>query len=57
MVAAAAEPTGDAVVVLAGGRPARRRGQGRRHPAIEAGLIEFGGQVRFCHPLARAAVY
>ena len=26
-------------------------------PAVEAGLVEFGGQVRFRHPLARSAVY
>ena len=26
-------------------------------PAVAAGLVEFGGQVRFCHPLARSAVY
>jgi DNA-binding CsgD family transcriptional regulator len=26
-------------------------------PAAAAGLVEFGGQVQFCHPLARSAVY
>ena len=26
-------------------------------PAVEAGLIEFGGRVRFRHPLARSAAY
>jgi DNA-binding CsgD family transcriptional regulator/tetratricopeptide (TPR) repeat protein len=26
-------------------------------PAMEAGLVEFGGRVRFRHPLARPAVY
>src|SRR5215469_258259 len=26
-------------------------------PAAAAGLVEFGAQVRFCHPLARSAIY
>ena len=26
-------------------------------PAVEAGLVEFGGRVRFRHPLARSAAY
>jgi len=25
--------------------------------AVEAGLVEFGGRVRFRHPLARSAAY
>jgi DNA-binding CsgD family transcriptional regulator len=56
LVAAAAEPTGDPVVLWAA---AGRLGveAGAEAPASAAGLIEFRGQVRFCHPLARAAVY
>ncbi len=56
LVAAAAEPTGDPVVLwAAAGRLGVEAGTGA--PATAAGLIEFRGQVRFCHPLARAAVY
>jgi DNA-binding CsgD family transcriptional regulator len=56
LVAAAAEPTGDPVVLW---RAASQLGveAGAGAPASAAGLIEFRGQVRFCHPLARAAVY
>ena len=56
LVAAAAEPTGDPVVLWgAAGRLGVEAGAGA--PATASGLIEFRGQVRFCHPLARAAVY
>jgi DNA-binding CsgD family transcriptional regulator len=56
MVAAAAEPTGDAVVLWgAAGQLGVEARAGA--PATAAGLVEFRGQVRFCHPLARAAVY
>jgi DNA-binding CsgD family transcriptional regulator len=56
LVAAAAEPAGDPVVLWgAAGQLGVEAGAGA--PATAAGLIEFGGQVRFCHPLARAAVY
>jgi DNA-binding CsgD family transcriptional regulator len=56
LVAAAAEPTGDPVVLWAA---AGQLGveAGTEAPASATGLIEFRGQVRFCHPLARAAVY
>ncbi len=56
LLIAAAELTGDPVLVW---RAAGRLGveAGAAAPAVEAGLIEFGGQVRFCHPLARAAIY
>jgi DNA-binding CsgD family transcriptional regulator/tetratricopeptide (TPR) repeat protein len=53
---AAADPSGDPVLV--------RRTAGRlgipvqaAAPAVEAGLIEFGPQVRFRHPLLRSATY
>jgi DNA-binding CsgD family transcriptional regulator len=56
LVAAAAEPTGDPAVLWAA---AGRLGveAGAEAPASAAGLVEFRGRVRFCHPLARAAVY
>jgi DNA-binding CsgD family transcriptional regulator len=53
---AAADPCGDwALVWRAAGRlgiPVQAGG-----PAVEAALVEFGGQVRFRHPLARSATY
>ena len=53
---AAADPFGDPPLVwrAAGqlGIPARVE-----VPAIEAGLVEFGGRVRFRHPLVRSAAY
>jgi DNA-binding CsgD family transcriptional regulator/tetratricopeptide (TPR) repeat protein len=53
---AAADPTGDPVLVWrAAGRLAI--GAGAAVPAAEAGLAEFGAQVRFRHPLVRSAAY
>jgi DNA-binding CsgD family transcriptional regulator len=53
---AAADPSGDPVLVWrAAGRLAI--GAGAAGPAAEAGLVEFGAQVRFRHPLARSAAY
>jgi len=56
LLVAAAEPTGDPLLVW---RAADRLGvpATAAAPAAAAGLIEFGGHVRFCHPLARSAVY
>jgi DNA-binding CsgD family transcriptional regulator len=56
LLIAAAEPAGDPVLVW------RAAGYLAVHadaaePAVAAGLVEFRGQVRFCHPQARAAVY
>ncbi len=53
---AAADPSGDRTLVF---RAARRLGIGVQAGvlAAEAGLAEFGGQVRFRHPLARSAIY
>src|SRR5215471_14413223 len=53
---AAADPSGDRGLVW---RAARRLGipVQAAAPAVEAGLVEFGGQVRFRHPLARSAAY
>ncbi len=56
LLIAAAELTADPVLVW---RAAGQLGieAGAAAAAVAAGLIEFGGQVRFCHPLARAAIY
>jgi len=56
LLVAAAEPLWDPVLVW---RAADRLGVKveAAAAAASAGLIEFGGQVRFRHPLARAAVY
>jgi DNA-binding CsgD family transcriptional regulator len=53
---AAADPSGDRSLVW---RAAGRAGIGVQaaEPAVEAGLVEFGLQVRFRHPLVRSAVY
>ena len=53
---AAADPSGDRALLW---RAAERLGlsvtAGR--PAVDAGLVEFDGRVRFRHPLTRAAAY
>jgi DNA-binding CsgD family transcriptional regulator len=56
LLAAAAEPTGDPVLLW---RAAGHLGLEVETavPAAAARLIEFGGLVRFRHPLGRAAVY
>jgi DNA-binding NarL/FixJ family response regulator len=53
---AAADPSGDRSLVW---RAARWLGipVEAGAAAVEAGLVEFGGQVRFRHPLARSAAY
>jgi hypothetical protein len=53
---AAADPAGDPVLVW---RAAERLGigAGAAAPAAEAGLLEFGAQVRFRHPLVRTLAY
>jgi DNA-binding CsgD family transcriptional regulator len=56
LLVAAADPTGDPALMW---RAAGRLGVGTQAagPAAEAGLVEFGGRVRFRHPLVRSAVY
>jgi len=56
LLVAAADPTGDPTLMW---RAAGRLGVGTQAagPAAEAGLAEFGGRVRFRHPLVRSAVY
>jgi DNA-binding CsgD family transcriptional regulator len=56
LVTAAAEQTGDPVVLWEAAGQLGIDAQAAA-PATAAGLIEFRGQVRFCHPLARAAIY
>jgi DNA-binding CsgD family transcriptional regulator len=55
LLVAAAEPVGDPVLVW---RAAAQLGIGpdAAAPAAAAGLIDFGAQVRFRHPLVRSAV-
>ncbi|MFI5915801.1 AAA family ATPase [Dactylosporangium sp. NPDC051541] len=57
LTVASADPTGSAALLW----PAAQR-LGLQVPAVAAeaaatGLAEFGARVRFCHPLARSAVY
>jgi DNA-binding CsgD family transcriptional regulator len=56
LLVAAADPVGEPGLVW---RAAGRLGIGAQAatPAVEAGLVEFGAQVRFRHPLVRSAAY
>jgi DNA-binding CsgD family transcriptional regulator len=56
LLVAAAEPVQDSVLVW---QAASQLGVAAEAaaPAAAAGLIEAGGQVRFCHPMARSAAY
>jgi DNA-binding CsgD family transcriptional regulator/tetratricopeptide (TPR) repeat protein len=56
LLVAAAEPTGDPLLVW---RAAGELGIdfGAAPPAVAVGLVDFGSQVRFRHPLVRSAVY
>jgi DNA-binding CsgD family transcriptional regulator len=56
MLLAAAEPLGDAALVLRAGRWLEIE-TGALAPAEAAGLLEIGAGVRFHHPLVRSAVY
>jgi DNA-binding CsgD family transcriptional regulator len=56
MLLAAAEPLGDAALVLRAGRTLQIE-NGALAPAEAAGLLEIGASVRFHHPLVRSAVY
>jgi DNA-binding CsgD family transcriptional regulator len=56
LLVASGDPTGDAALVW---RAARALGIGTRAagPAVDAGLVEFGGRISFCHPSARSLSY
>lgn len=56
LVVVAAEPGQDAALIW---RAARRLGLTPEdaEPASSAGLVDFGGQVRFSHPLVRSTTY
>jgi DNA-binding CsgD family transcriptional regulator len=56
LVAAAAEPTGDPVLLRRAAAQLGIPAQAAK-PAAEAGLLEFGARVRFQHPLVRSAAY
>jgi ATP/maltotriose-dependent transcriptional regulator MalT len=56
LLVAAADPTGDPALMW---RAATRLGVAvtSLEPAVQAGMLEVGAQVRFRHPLVRSAVY
>ena len=56
MLLAAAEPTGDVVLLWRAAQALGIRGEAAEPPGAEQ-LVEFGAQVRFRHPLVRSAVY
>ena len=56
LLVAAAEPLGDPLLLWSAAS-ALGIDPGAGAPAVAAGLIELGGQVRFHHPLVRSAVY
>ncbi|MEV4715344.1 AAA family ATPase [Micromonospora sp. NPDC049374] len=56
LLVAAAEPTGD-VALLWRAAAELRIARAAAAPAEAAGLLEIDIRVRFCHPLARSAVY
>ena len=56
LLVAAAEPIGDPVALWRAAAQLRV-GTDAGAPAVAAGLVELGGQVRFRHPLVRSAVY
>jgi DNA-binding CsgD family transcriptional regulator len=56
LLVAAADPVGEPVLVWRAAGRLGIRAQAAT-PAVEAGLVEFGAQVRFRHPLVRSAAY
>src|SRR3954453_12253942 len=56
MLLAASDPVGDATLLWGAGQTLGIAGPAARR-AASGRLLEIGASVRFCHPLARAAVY
>jgi DNA-binding CsgD family transcriptional regulator len=56
LLLAAAEPTGDPILVWKAAEPLGVKPEAARS-AEEAGIVSFESRVRFRHPLARSAVY
>jgi DNA-binding CsgD family transcriptional regulator len=56
LLIAAAEPVGDPALVW-GAAALLGIGAEAAEPAVEAGLVEFAGRVRFRHPLVRSVIY
>ncbi len=54
---ASADPTGDPALLWAAAARAGVDGPKASAAATATGLVEFSTRVRFCHPLARSAVY
>lgn len=57
LTVASADPTGDAALLWAAARHLGIDATASAEAATATGLAEFATQVRFCHPLARSAVY
>ena len=56
VVAAAAEPVGDPLLLHRAAKTLHLD-MAAAAPAVDAGLLEIGGRVKFAHPLARSAAY
>lgn len=57
LIAASADPTGDAALVWPAARLLGIDVSAAGAGAAATGLVEFAADIRFCHPLARSAVY
>ncbi|MET7335115.1 AAA family ATPase [Nonomuraea sp. NPDC005650] len=57
LIAASADPTGDPGLLWPAARRLNLDVTSAGAEADATGLVEFGTRVRFCHPLARSAVY
>ncbi len=57
LTVASADPTGDAALLWAAAQRLAIDVPPAGTAAAASGLVEFGTRIRFCHPLARSAVY
>ncbi|GAA0228770.1 LuxR family transcriptional regulator [Cryptosporangium japonicum] len=57
LTVAGAEPTGDPGLLWPAARHLGLDAPGVRAAVADTGLVEFATRIRFCHPLARSAVY